>query len=172
MLPSVKVLVFLGTIIVKGTGKSSFTPDLCPLSNYNTSRPISLAAAEFNVIIDGSTPDGPLDHGSTVPLGTNVTLVCKVTEMPNDTAPMYMYIWSCPNRQTCNTQNNILIIPVVSTNDGGDYSCTVLLLINEKPTQSYKFTFTAAVPSELPFLLVYCSTYISLLYNTCGVQIT
>ena len=89
--------------------------------------------------------------------------------MPNDAAPTYMFMWSCPNGQTCNTESNILTIPVVSTNDGGEYSCTVSLLINNTGTfKSFKFTFTVAVSSELPFYL--CTVLLACHYYTIHVE--
>ena len=99
------------------------------------------------VIIDGhrvkTNSQGTLDSCDTVQLGTTVILVCTVTGIPYGVQTSYR--WTCPNGP-CYVGSHILKIPLVSTSDGGDYTCTVLA---DGINKSAVFTFTAALPSEL-----------------------
>ena len=97
------------------------------------------------IVIDGYTPEGTLDSGDTVQLGTTVILVCRVTGIPYGVETCIF--WTCPNLQgPCNVGKNILKIPLISTSDGGNYTCTVLA---DGINKSAIFTFTAVPPSEL-----------------------
>ena len=97
------------------------------------------------VHIDGYTHNTTLDSGDTVQLGTTVILVCTVTGIPYGV--VNCIFWTCPNLQgPCNVGKNILKIPLISTSDGGDYTCTVLA---DGINKSAVFTFTTVPPSEL-----------------------
>ena len=97
----------------------------------------------ISVLIDGYTHNTTLDYGDTVQLGTTVILVCRVTGIPYGVQTSYR--WTCPHG-ICNIGSHILKIPLISTSDGGDYTCTVLA---DGINKSAVFTFTAVPPSEL-----------------------
>ena len=96
-----------------------------------------------SVCIDGYTHNTTLDSGETVQLGTTVILVCTVTGIPYGVQTSYR--WTCPHG-TCNIGSRILKIPLISTSDEGNYTCTVLA---DGISKSAVFTFTAVPPSEL-----------------------
>ena len=98
---------------------------------------------EAQSYIDGYTHNATLDSGDTVQLGTTVILVCTVTGIPYGVQTSYR--WTCPHG-TCNSGSHILKIPLISTSDGGDYTCTVLA---DGINKSVVFTFTAVPRSEL-----------------------
>ena len=98
----------------------------------------------ISVLIDGYTHNTTLDSGDTVQLGTTVILVCSVTGIPYGVQTSYR--WTCPHG-ICNIGSHILKIPLISTSDGGDYTCTVLA--DGINNNSAVFTFTAKQPSEL-----------------------
>ena len=96
-----------------------------------------------SVCIDGYTHNTTLDSGETVQLGTTVILVCTVTRIPYGVQTSYR--WTCPHG-TCNIGSHILKIPLISTSDEGNYTCTVLA---DGISKSAVFTFTVVPPSEL-----------------------
>ena len=96
------------------------------------------------VHIDGYTHNTTLESGDTVQLGTTVILVCTVTGIPYGVQTNYR--WTSTN-ETCNSGSHILKIPLISTSDGGNYTCTVLA--DGINNNSAVFTFTAKQPSEL-----------------------
>ena len=92
--------------------------------DFNTESP--------TVVIDGYTHNGTITSGDSVPLGTQLILVCQVVGLPYG-APL-SYTWTCPNgpcelegyygRKVYN--EHILAVNVTtSTSDGGTYSCQV-----------------------------------------------
>ena len=94
--------------------------------------------AEPLVHIDGYTPEGTLDIGDTVQLGTTVILVCTVTGIPYGVQTSYR--WTCPNgpcsigkgrNPNRKTYNDTLVINVISSNDEGEYTCEVTTGIND-----------------------------------------
>ena len=88
--------------------------------------------AEPLVHIDGYTPEGTLDIGDTVQLGTTVILVCRVTGIPYGVQTSYR--WVCPNGP-CNIgkgrnprrihKSYTLVLNIISFDDEGEYECTV-----------------------------------------------
>ena len=100
-------------------------------------------ATEPLVHIDGYAHNTTLDSGDTVQLGTTAILVCRVTGIPYGVQNSYR--WTCPHG-TCNSGSHILKIPLISTSNGGDYTCTVLA---DGINKSAVFTFTVEQPSEL-----------------------
>ena len=85
----------------------------------------------MKVVIDGYTYNGTLTSGHSIPLETQLLLVCQVVGLPYGT-PL-KYTWTCPNgpcevegyygRKVYNEQ--ILAVNTTSTNDGGTYTCQV-----------------------------------------------
>ena len=83
------------------------------------------------IVIDGYTRSATLTSGHSVPLGTQLILVCQVVGLPYGT-PL-SYTWTCPNgpcevegyygRKVYNER--ILAVNTTSTSDGGTYTCQV-----------------------------------------------
>ena len=83
-----------------------------------------------NVVIDGYTVNSTLNSTATLPLGTTVILVCRISGIPHGLHTNYH--WTCPNGPCQQTgyagrkiNNNIIAINITSTSDGGTYTCTV-----------------------------------------------
>ena len=83
------------------------------------------------VVIDGYTHNSTLTSGDSVPLGTQIILVCRVVGLPYGT-PLN-YTWICPNGP-CEVEGyygrkvyneHILAVNTTSTRDGGEYTCQV-----------------------------------------------
>ena len=71
-----------------------------------------------------------LNSPATLPLGTNLILVCRLSGIPH--GQQTTYTWTCPNTPCQQTgyagrkiNNNIIAINTTSTSDGGTYTCTV-----------------------------------------------
>ena len=82
------------------------------------------------VIIDGYTINTVRNSPATLPLGTTIILVCRVSGIPHGLQTNYH--WTCPNGPCQQTgyvgrqiSNNILAINITSTRDGGNYICRV-----------------------------------------------
>ena len=84
-----------------------------------------------NVIIDGYTNSRSiLGYAATLPLGTTVVLVCRVSGIPHGVQTYYD--WTYPNGPCQQTgyvgriiNNSVLAINITSTRDGGEYVCHV-----------------------------------------------
>ena len=83
-----------------------------------------------NVVIDGYTVNSTLNSPATLPLGTTVILVCRLSGIPHGLQTNYH--WTCPNGLCQQTgyagrkiNNNIIAINITSTSDGGTYTCGV-----------------------------------------------
>ena len=83
-----------------------------------------------NVVIDGYTVSSTLNSPATLPLGTTVILVCRLSGIPYGLQTNYH--WICPNGPCQQTgyvgrkiNNNIIAINITSTCDGGKYTCNV-----------------------------------------------
>ena len=83
------------------------------------------------MVLDGYTLNNTLTSGDSVPLGTQLILVCQVVGLPYAT-PL-SYTWICPNGP-CEVEGyygrkvyneHILAVVITSTNDGGTYTCQV-----------------------------------------------
>ena len=81
-----------------------------------------------NVVIDGYTVSSTFSSSATLPLGTTIILVCKLTPQGLQTN----YHWTCPNEPCQQTgydgrkiNNNIIAINITSTSDEGTYTCNV-----------------------------------------------
>ena len=82
-----------------------------------------------NVVIDGYKISS-LNSPATLPLGTTVILVCRISGIPHGLQTNYH--WTCPNGPCQQTgyagrkiNNNIIAINITSTSDGGTYTCNV-----------------------------------------------
>ncbi len=83
------------------------------------------------MVIDSYTNNSTLTSRDSVPLGTQIILVCRVVDLPYGT-PL-RYTWTCPNGP-CEVEGyygrkvyneHILAINTTSTRDGGTYTCQV-----------------------------------------------
>ena len=84
----------------------------------------------LKVVIDGYTVNSTLTSPATLPLGTTLILVCRLSGIPH--GQQTNYTWTCPNTPCQQTgyagrkiNNNIIAINTTSTSDGGTYTCTV-----------------------------------------------
>ena len=80
-------------------------------------------------MIDGYTVSSTLNSTATLPLGTTLILVCRLSGIPH--GQQTTYTWTCPNTPCQQTgyagrkiNNNIIAINTTSTSDGGTYTCT------------------------------------------------
>ena len=83
-----------------------------------------------NVVIDEYTVKSTLNSPATLPLGTTIILVCRLSGIPHGLQTNYQ--WTCPNGPCQQTgyagrkiNNNIIAINITSTSDGGTYTCNV-----------------------------------------------
>ena len=100
----------------------------------------STAPTTPNVVIDGYTVNSTLNSPATLPLGTTVILVCRISGIPHGLHANYH--WTCPNEPCQRTgyagrkiNNNIIAINITSTSDGGTYTCNVTAEGNEATQQ-------------------------------------
>ena len=95
------------------------------------------------MVIDGYTHNSTLTSGDSVPLGTQIILVCRVVGLPYG-MPLN-YTWTCPN-EPCDVEGyygrnfhneHILAVNTTSTNDGGTYTCQVTATGGQEATGSF-----------------------------------
>ena len=100
------------------------------------------------VVIDAYTHSGTLTCGDSVPLGTQLLLVCQVVGLPYGT-PL-SYNWTCPNG-TCEVEGyygrkiynqHILAVNTTSTSDGGTYTCQVTATGGQEANGSFTLNVT------------------------------
>ena len=100
------------------------------------------------VVIDGYTHNSTLTSGDSVPLGTQIILVCRVVGFPHG-APLN-YNWTCPNGP-CEVEGNynrkvynehILAINTTSVSDGGIYTCRVTATGGQEATGCFTLNIT------------------------------
>ena len=98
---------------------------------YNVVHHILHPSGSPIIVIDGYTHNGNLTSGASVPLGTQLILVCQVVGLPYGT-PLN-YTWTCPN-EPCEVEGyydrkiyneHILSVNTTSTSNGGTYTCQV-----------------------------------------------
>ena len=123
------------------------------------------------VVIDGYTHNNILTAGDSVPLGTQIILVCQVVGLPYGT-PL-SYTWTCSNGP-CEAEGeygrkvfneHILAVNTTSTSDGGAYTCQVTATGGQEATGS----FTLTVTGMCVCFALYCSsngTGTSLVFHT------
>ena len=85
---------------------------------------------EVTVVIDGYTVDSTQSSPASLPLGTALVLVCRVSGISQR---QIKYNWTCPDgpcerpgyvgRKIVN--DNILAVNITSDSDGGNYTCEV-----------------------------------------------
>ena len=118
-------------------------------------------SSTVTVVIDGYTHNSILTSGDSVPLGTQIILVCRVVGLPYGT-PLN-YTWTCPNGYQCETErsyvrkihsNHTLAMDITSTLAGGTYTCQVTAIGGQEATGS----FTVTVTGMCVCLALYCSS--------------
>ena len=124
----------------------------------------------MQVVIDGYTHNSILTSGDSVPLGTQIILVCRVVGLPYGT-PL-RYTWTCSNGP-CEVEGyygrkvyneHILAVNTTSTSDGGTYTCQVTATGGQEATGSFTLNVTGMCAlfscnshSRLILLLLYCA---------------
>ena len=107
-----------------------------------------LSQSAVNVEIVGYTHNSTLTSGDSVPLGTQIILVCRVVGLPYGT-PL-SYTWSCPNGP-CEVEGyygrkvyneHILAVNTTSTSDRGTYTCQVTATGGHGDNGSFSLTVT------------------------------
>ena len=103
-------------------------------------------SSTVTVVIDCYTHNSTLTSGDSVPLGTQLILVCWVVGLPYGT-PL-SYTWTCLN-ETCDRyystkiyNEQILAVNTTSTNDGGTYTCQVTSTGGLGATGSFSLSVT------------------------------
>ena len=91
---------------------------------------IILGSRGVTVVIDGYTINSTQSSPASLPLGTALVLVCRVSGIPQR---QIKYNWTCPDgpckrpgyvgRKVVNS--NILAVNITSDSDGGTYTCKV-----------------------------------------------
>ena len=99
-------------------------------SMYMSTFSPSTAPTTLNVVIDGYTVNSTINSTATLPLGTTLILVCRISGIPHGLRTNYH--WTCPNEPCQKTgydgrkiNNNIIAINITSISDGGAYTCNV-----------------------------------------------
>ena len=100
------------------------------------------------VVIDGYTHNSTLTSGDSVPLGTQLILVCQVVGLPYET-PL-SYIWNCPNGQCVIKgvygrkvyNQHILVVNTTSTSFGGTHTCLVTATGGQEVSGSFTVRVT------------------------------
>ena len=97
----------------------------------------------ITVQIDGYAHNSTLTSGDSVPLGTQIILVCRVVGLPYGT-PL-SYTWTCPNGP-CEVEGyygrkvyneHILAVNTTFTSDGGTFTCQVTATGGQKASGSF-----------------------------------
>ena len=111
-------------------------------------------------MIDGYTNNIILTAGDSVPLGTQIILVCRVVGLPYGT-PL-SYTWICPNGP-CEVEGyygrkvyneHILAVNTTSISDRGTYTCQVTATGGQEATGSFSLNVTGMCVC----LVLYCSS--------------
>ena len=117
-------------------------------------------SSTVTVVIDGYTHNSILTSGDSVPLGTQIILVCQVIGLPYGT-PLN-YTWTCPNGP-CEVEGyygrkvyneHILAVNTTSMKDGGAYTCQVTATGEQEANGSFTLTVTGMCACSL----LYCSS--------------
>ena len=100
------------------------------------------------MVIDGYRHNSNLTSGDSVPLGTQIILVCRVVGLPYGT-PLN-YTWICLNGP-CEVEGYygrkvyyeyILAVNTTSTSDGGTYTCQVTATGGQEATGNFSLRVT------------------------------
>ena len=128
-------------------------------------------------MIDGYTHTSTLTSGDSVPLGTQIMLVCWVVGLPYGT-PL-SYTWTCRNGYQCEIEDShankihndhTLMINTTATFDKGTYTCQVTATGGHQATGS----FTLTVTGKCVCLVLYCrssSIGTSLIFPPTHIQV-
>ena len=117
-------------------------------------------SSTVTVVIDGYTHNSTLTSGDSVPLGTQIILVCRVVGLPYG-IPLN-YTWTCPSGP-CKVEGDygrkvynkhILAVNAISTLAGETYTCQVTATGGQEVTGS----FTLKVTGMCVCLALYCSS--------------
>ena len=117
-------------------------------------------SSTVTVVIDGYTHDSILTTGDSVPLGTQIILVCRVVGLPYGT--LLNYTWTCQSGP-CEAEDvyartfynkHILAVNITSPLAGGTYTCQVTATGGQEATAS----FTLTVTSMCVCSVLYCSS--------------
>ena len=93
--------------------------------------------------INGYTHNTTLTSGDSVPLGSQVILVCRIGGLPNGT--VVNYTWTCP-KGPCEVKGyygrkvyneHILAVNITSTSDGGTYTCQMTATGGQEATGNF-----------------------------------
>ena len=107
-----------------------------------------ILAAGSLTVIDSYTHNSTITSGHSVPLGTQIILVCQVVGLPYGT-PLN-YIWTCPNGP-CEVEGDygrkvynehILAVNTTSMSDRGTYTCQVTATGGQEATGNFKLRVT------------------------------
>ena len=99
-------------------------------------------------VIDSYTHNSTLAYGDSVPLGTQIILVCRVVDQNYGKA--INYTWTCPNGP-CEVEGyygrkvyneHILAVNTTSTSDGGTYTCQATTTGGQEATGNFRLTVT------------------------------
>ena len=125
-------------------------------------------------MIDGYTHNSTLTSGDSVPLGTQLILVCQVVGLPYGT-PLN-YTWKCPNgncvirghyaRQI--HDEHILAINTAYTAYGGTYTCQVTAAGRQDTSESFTISVTGEICTVCTAYLIVqeCHVYCTVLMPT------
>ena len=112
---------------------------------------------EVTVVIDGYTVDSTQSSPVSLPLGTALVLVCRVSGIPQR---QIKYNWTCPDgpcerpgyvgRKVVN--DNILAVNITSDSDGGNYTCEVS---RDETEGGYSQNYTLLVTSTVTVISVH-----------------
>ena len=118
----------------------------CVLVHHNV---LSVFGAESPTVqINGYTHNTILTSGDSVPLGTQIILVCGIVGLSNET--LVNYTWTCPN-EPCEVEGyygrkvyneHVLAVNTTSTSDGGTYTCQVTATGGQEATGSFILSVT------------------------------
>ena len=121
------------------------------------------------MVIDGYTYNSTLTSGDSVPLGTQIILVCRVVGLPYGT-PLN-YTWTCPNgdcvpkvadgSETYNYgkkiyNDSILAVNTTQTNYGGTHTCR-MTAGGQEATGSFNVNITgmyASIAYPYPYIRI------------------
>ena len=109
---------------------------------------LNIPFVTVTVVIDAYTHNSTFTSGDSVPLGTQLLLVCQVVGLPYGTS--LSYTWTCPNG-TCEVEGyygrkvhneHILAVNTTSTSDGGTYTCQVTATGGQQANASFTLSVT------------------------------
>ena len=158
-LASVTIAQFL-TLTLQNKRSRYFTHALSSPNSHNrqsSSPPLSPVTS----LIDAYSPTSVLSSPATVPLGTTVVLVCRVGGVASGT--QLSYTWTCPNgpcdvgegnNPNRKTYGDRMVLNVLTSRDGGTYTC--LVTNTDKEDAIHRPSFTIYVQGVIYFTIIIC----------------